>query len=89
MKKCKIPDSKTYTDSCNYGPSLNCPTCQKPYWDDGKSTSPKQTCKCYEKYEKYMTPTIIQVGWQCPCCGGGVAPGVERCPCKPMHSINT
>lgn len=20
-------------------------------------------------------------GWLCPACGGGVAPGVERCPC--------
>lgn len=22
-----------------------------------------------------------KTGWQCPVCGGGVAPGVERCPC--------
>jgi hypothetical protein len=21
-------------------------------------------------------------GWECPVCGGGVAPGVTRCPCK-------
>lgn len=23
----------------------------------------------------------MTTGWQCPVCGGGVAPGVERCPC--------
>lgn len=24
-------------------------------------------------------------GWICPNCGGGIAPDVERCPCKPMN----
>lgn len=24
-------------------------------------------------------------GWICPSCGGGVAPDVKRCPCKPIN----
>lgn len=27
------------------------------------------------------TQTYVQQGWQCPTCGGGVAPWVQRCPC--------
>ena len=28
---------------------------------------------------------MMLVGWKCPVCGSGVAPGVERCPC--MHQV--
>ena len=24
----------------------------------------------------------VRVGWQCPVCGAGVAPHIEKCPCK-------
>ena len=30
-------------------------------------------------YETQITTT--PVGWTCPRCGGGVAPGIDRCPC--------
>ena len=36
------------------------------------------------------TQTVIkhqpQTGWICPVCGQGIAPHVERCPCKKDHT---
>ncbi len=56
------------------------PTCEKcglPYWDDHRSTVNKLTCKC-------QIQNHFLLGWKCPNCGGGVAPGVTRCPCVPL-----
>ena len=61
-----------------------CRTCHKPYFDMGESSVPVQTCQCYQTYN-----TPILMGWKCPCCGGGVAPGVERCPCTPIKTYYT
>jgi hypothetical protein len=31
--------------------------------------------------------TVQQTGWLCPACGGGNAPFVQRCPCKPWPKM--
>ena len=30
---------------------------------------------------QFVPLTYVATGWICPVCRGGVAPGVERCPC--------
>ncbi len=68
--------------------SLKCPTCHLPYYFYQFGTAPVETCKCW------LNPPLqapFQMGWKCPICNGGVAPGVERCPCTPimMTTITT
>lgn len=40
-----------------------------------------------KKYKKNPLEDTVykKEGWVCKVCGGGVAPGVERCPCMPMN----
>jgi hypothetical protein len=33
--------------------------------------------------------TVQQTGWLCPACGGGNAPFVQRCPCKPWLEMRS
>lgn len=76
-----------------------CKKCNKPFWDTGESTAPISTCECWKKqfepfqpyqpFQPYTPPynEPVKMGWKCPCCGGGVAPGVERCPCTPLQTL--
>jgi len=77
-----------------------CQKCHRPFWDMGESTAPIPVCECWKMnqpnvpyqpypYQPFNIPAPIQMGWKCPCCGGGVAPGVERCPCTPIVTITT
>lgn len=61
----------------------NCPNCHKPYFDMGESTNPTSICECYKKQQKFVQMPML-MGWVCPKCNGGVAPGVDRCPCTPI-----
>lgn len=61
----------------------NCPNCHKPYFDMGESTNPISICECYKKQQKFVQMPML-MGWVCPKCNGGVAPGVDRCPCTPV-----
>lgn len=33
------------------------------------------------------TPGFQLTGWTCSVCGGGVAPMVQRCPCRPLPAL--
>ena len=66
-----------------FGESPLCEKCNLPFWDDHKSTCAKQTCKCKRETIPVL-PMVPLYGWVCPSCGGGCAPGVNRCPCTPI-----
>jgi hypothetical protein len=53
-----------------------CPFCNQERTTGG--------CGCASLTRPVVAPVAPLQGWQCPACGGGLSPFVNRCPCVPM-----